>query len=191
MKTLKVEKTADNDVQQVTLRGDHKNPDPLHLRVRFPGGDVVIARCTDGSYWVHVRAERPGNSMDDGEGPYGRILEGRADLLDKHAAEVDPGLIGNPNLYHLAVRVGIDPDAEPRKRKIYIGDVLVHVGEPRDGNPYATLSLIGKDRSDALVAFRDGGDVSRYTYWHGPSHGGARRITDPAEVDWTTMRGYR
>jgi hypothetical protein len=42
--------------------------------VRFPGGDVEIARCSDGTYWVHV-AKRDG----------GKIVRARLDAEARYA----------------------------------------------------------------------------------------------------------
>ena len=83
-------------VQGVRLRGDPRNPEPMHFRVVLPFGDVDVARCSDGSYWVHVR-------IDEGEGA---VTDGRVDLRGRHATECDAGDLGHPDLYHLAVRVG-------------------------------------------------------------------------------------
>lgn len=76
----------------------------------------------------------------------------------------------------------------PERELTTIGDVSVHVGEPPDGNPYRGHSgLMGPDRAAALRAFRDGADTSRWTYWHAPASGGARRIYVCGEIDWRGM----
>jgi hypothetical protein len=73
----------------------------------------------------------------------------------------------------------------PNPTRAHIGDVLVHRGEPADGNPYHGQSMCGPARAAALRAFRDGDAKAcePYTFWHAPASGGARRIT-AAEVDW-------
>ena len=100
--------SAGEKAQQVELRGDPRHPEPDHFRVVFPGGDVDLARCDDGSYWIHIRVDRPGDGSDDGEGPHGVILGGRIDVHGRHTTEIDPGLLADPGLYHLAVRVGVE-----------------------------------------------------------------------------------
>ena len=66
MRLLRVT-AAGEKAQQVELRGDPRNPEPDHFRVVFPGGDVDLARCDDGSYWIHVRVDRPRDGGDDGD----------------------------------------------------------------------------------------------------------------------------
>jgi hypothetical protein len=102
--------------QGVELRGDTRNPEPEHFRVVFPGGDVDIVRCDDGSYWIHVRVDRPEDFGDAGEGPYGRVLSGRVDVDGRHTSDLDPGLLADPGLYHLAVRIGLRPAQEAKRR---------------------------------------------------------------------------
>jgi hypothetical protein len=69
-------------------------------------------------------------------------------------------------------------------RGAHIGDVVVHVGEPPQGNPYRANGLIGNSRKAALTAFKHGSpEAAEFTYWYAPSSGGARRITAD-EVDW-------
>jgi len=111
MERLKVTSGGD-DVQQVVLRGDpKKQPEPIHFRVVLPWGDVDIARCDDGTYWIHFRVDKKGDGMDDGEGPYGRIIDARIDARDKHAGTIDAAVLSDPALYHLAVRLG--PEVMP------------------------------------------------------------------------------
>ena len=104
MKRLKVTDFG-STVQGVTLKGDRRNPEPESFRVQFPGGDVDVVRTTDDEYWVHVRVNRPGNTLDE-EAPLGRIVDARLDITDRHASETKVGDFENPNLYHLAVRIG-------------------------------------------------------------------------------------
>lgn len=71
--------------------------------------------------------------------------------------------------------------------KATIGDVLVHLGEPEDGNPYRGASLMGPLRVLALRAFLEGDPLAaQFTYWYGPASGGARRLEDPDGVRWDT-----
>ena len=108
MKLLSVKRMGDA-VQGVRLNGDkYTQAEPDHFRVTFPGGDVDIARCTDDTYWVHVRVDRPGDSgFIPGETREGKIIDGRVDLLHKNASECSCGDLDSPDAYHVAVRVGL------------------------------------------------------------------------------------
>jgi len=72
-------------------------------------------------------------------------------------------------------------------RKIHIGDLTAIKGEPPGGNPYRAEGAICQARVEALRAFRDGSDTGDYTFWYVPSCGGARRVTNPDEVDWGAL----
>lgn len=101
---LKVRRMGD-DVLGVELEGNPKKPEPDHFRVVFPGGDVDIARHSDGSYWIHVAVNRPGRGLYDPEAPTGQLLDGRVDVEGKSASETSAGDLSNPAAYHVAVRV--------------------------------------------------------------------------------------
>lgn len=107
MRKMKVESFG-SKVQGVTLLGDPRSPEPLAFRIAFSWGDVEVIRAEDDvkpDYWVHVRVNRPG----DGDAPdreFGKIVDGRADILGQHTSEVDPAWLADPQTYHIAVRVG-------------------------------------------------------------------------------------
>jgi len=80
-----------------------------------------------------------------------------------------------------------------------IGDVIVHRGEPHDGNPHHGIgssydkdaerpftALIGDERREALRKFKHGEPTSEFTYWYAPYSGGIRHIKHPVEIDWET-----
>jgi hypothetical protein len=96
-----------SQVQGVTLKGDRRHPEPESFRVKFPGGDVDVTRTTDDEYWIHVRVNRPENTIDEDE-PNGRIVDARLDIVNKHASQTKVGDFENPGLYHLAVRIAKD-----------------------------------------------------------------------------------
>ena len=106
MKRLRVIGMGD-EVQGVELKGDRRNPEPTYFRVCLPFGDVDITRTSNGEYWVHVRVNRPVSGGTPGARP-GRVKDARIDAHDKHAGELDASLLVDPNLYHLAVRLGED-----------------------------------------------------------------------------------
>jgi len=62
---------------------------------------------------------------------------------------------------------------------IDIGDILTHEGEP--ANPYKGYQT-GKVRSEALGRFLRGKPTDGLTFWHAPSCGGAKRLTEPPPV---------
>ena len=110
MQKLKVQHMGDK-CQGVRLYGDPDSygPEPEYFRVMFPGGDIDVARCSDGSYWVHLAVNHP-------EHPHryptervqmGRLRDGRIDRTDQHASETDAGDLGHPNVYHIAARVEV------------------------------------------------------------------------------------
>ncbi len=104
MKKLEVKHFGD-EVQGIRLYGDPRSPEPESVRVAFPGGDVEVVRCEDGSYWVHVRVDSEEDVKAESAGVAGRLVDARLDVRGKHAADCDAGDFANPGLYHLAVRV--------------------------------------------------------------------------------------
>ena len=96
-----------SNAQGVQLFGDPKRPEHDEFRVVFPGGSVSVTRTTDGDYWVHTQVDHPesthrynGDGLQDGF-----IVDGRVDVLDKHASETSCGDLDNHKAYHVAVRV--------------------------------------------------------------------------------------
>jgi hypothetical protein len=103
---LKIKQMGDN-VLGVELEGNPKKPEPIHFRVKFPGGSIEVVRTTDDQYWAHVNVNHPERSERfKGDGVQdGFLTDARIDSLNKHAADMDPGDFADPGLYHLAVRV--------------------------------------------------------------------------------------
>jgi hypothetical protein len=104
MKRLKVVDFG-TECQGIRIHGDPRNPEPESVRIAFPGGDVEVVRTGDGDYWAHVRVDKPGQGHWQPGDVEGRVVDGRQDVVGKHAAESHPGELANPGLYHLAVRV--------------------------------------------------------------------------------------
>lgn len=71
---------------------------------------------------------------------------------------------------------------------ITIGDVSICPAQ--SDNPYTEDSgdLFGEARAHALRQFRDGQLPDTLTAWYAPCAGGARKLTDPSEVDWRGLR---
>jgi len=100
---LKIQAMGEN-VLGVRLKGDPKNPEPIHFRVVLPFGDVDIVRTTTNDYWIHARV----NHQDDGDDPYrhfGKFTDARIDLTSEHTANVNTGDFAHPDMYHMAVRL--------------------------------------------------------------------------------------
>ena len=90
----------------VILEGDKRKPEPTHFRVYLPGGEVDIARCSDGSYWVHVMANHPETGgFVPGETTPGAIAEARVHNLDKSASETSYGDFDSDRTYDVALRI--------------------------------------------------------------------------------------
>jgi hypothetical protein len=105
---LRVQEFSDS-VQGVQLFGDKRRPEPEYFRLKFPGGDVDLSRLDDGSYWVHLRVNRPDDGGMPDERVFAQIVDARLDVRGKHAAETDPGDFKHPGLYHVALRVKVQP----------------------------------------------------------------------------------
>jgi len=104
---LKIRQMGEN-VMGVELKGNPKQPEPIHFRVMFPFGDVDVVRTEDDQYWVHVRVNQP----EDGDGPdrpMGKIVDARMDIIGAATLGIEDSALLHPNLYHLALKL----DAEP------------------------------------------------------------------------------
>lgn len=105
---LKIRPFGDN-VLGVELEGNPRKPEPVSFRVKFPGGEVDIERCENGSYWVHTLINEPQTTVDRyGPGEVedlARVSEARLHISGKHTSEVDFGDFENPGLYDVALHV--------------------------------------------------------------------------------------
>ncbi len=102
---LKIIQMGDS-VQGVRLEGNPKKPEFDEFRVVFPGGDVSVTRCTDNTYWVHVRADHKDHpALCPGEFEPALITEARLDILGKNVSETNIGDFADHSLYHVALRV--------------------------------------------------------------------------------------
>lgn len=50
----KFKQVHSEDALTIIVQGDKRQPEPTHLIVKVGGGHVEIARCSDGSYWIHL-----------------------------------------------------------------------------------------------------------------------------------------
>jgi hypothetical protein len=105
MNKLTIRKAAP-DVQEIVLLGDaRRRPEPMHVRLRFPGGELELVRCADGSYWAHVYVATPDNEGWDPNAIMGQLAEARLDIHGEATSQADVGDFEDPGLYHLAVRI--------------------------------------------------------------------------------------
>lgn len=88
----------------VLVEGDLRNPEPSTVVVKFPGGHIELARCSDDTYWAHIHAVDSAN-----------IVAGRIDY--RHGAARSVADLPEAALVQkLAIRVAntvphFDPDA--------------------------------------------------------------------------------
>ena len=92
------------DAMTVLIEGDRRNPEPSTLIVKFPGGHVEIARCSDDTYWAHVQVVDSAN-----------VSTGRIDYAHGSSVAV-ASLPEADKVVKLAIRVSntvphFDPDA--------------------------------------------------------------------------------
>ena len=93
------------NVLGVTLEGNRQKPEPTYFRVVLPFGDVDIARCSDNSYWVHIRTNTGEDFIAVDTRKPGKFIDARIDLSNEHADNSRAIEFNDPNMYHLAVRI--------------------------------------------------------------------------------------
>jgi hypothetical protein len=103
-KHLKIKQFGDA-VSGVILEGNPAKPEPIHFRVVLPFGDVDIVRCTDNSYWVHVRTNTVEDTIAVDTRKVGKFVDARIDLTNEHADNSRAIQFQDPNMNHLAVRI--------------------------------------------------------------------------------------
>ena len=74
----KAKVTHSQDAVQITFNGDIRDPEPSTGVIKFPGGHVEVARCSDGTYWAHIAVVSGVN-----------IIDGRIDRADRTSAVED------------------------------------------------------------------------------------------------------
>jgi hypothetical protein len=68
-----------DDALKIILNADPKKPEPRTVVVDIPTGHVEVSRCTDGSFWVHVRLD----PNEEGK-IFGKVVGSRVERLDSH-----------------------------------------------------------------------------------------------------------
>lgn len=98
-----------DDATTVIIGGDKRNPEPTHLIVQFPGGYVEIARCQDGSYWVHTHRNTEACQATD-KVP-GAVIGSRVDWSPEFAAERQiPQLPAQEEIRGMSLRIAVSSE---------------------------------------------------------------------------------
>lgn len=79
------------DAVTVIFSEDKKNPEPTTGIIKFPGGFVEVARCTDGTYWAHVSVEN------------GVVMRGR--INRRNRVQSVESMEDADNINHIAIRI--------------------------------------------------------------------------------------
>ena len=92
------------DATTIIIVGDKRNPEPTHLIAQFPGGYVEIARCQDGSYWIH--AHRNTEACEATGKVPGAVVGSRVDWSPKFfAGRSIPQLPGQEEIRGMSLRI--------------------------------------------------------------------------------------
>ena len=104
MRMLKV--TGNNTMQHIYIKGDPEEPEPGEFYIHFPGGQIGVSRCSDGTYWAHLNLE---DEKEDGSGrkKKSNIIEARIDCKEKGVNEQIVGDMARPDCYHIAIKIKI------------------------------------------------------------------------------------
>src|SRR6266540_3560313 len=84
------------EVQGIRLRGDRRDPEPTHVRIVFPGGDVDVVRTEGGDYWIHVRVDSESDVAGEAAERPGELVDARLDIRGKAASAVHVGDFKRP-----------------------------------------------------------------------------------------------
>lgn len=87
------------------LKGDRNNPESIYASIRFPGGEVYVARTSDGSYWAHITVNHRECGNFNLEAKEGQISGSRVDRVDMATSQVNVGDMNDPNTYHIACKI--------------------------------------------------------------------------------------
>lgn len=92
-----------------TLEGNPEKPEPTYASIEFPGGEITLARTSDGCYWAHINCFRS-DGFDESEAGHrrGRFTDSRIDTQGQHASEVIGGDFARPDTYHVAVKIEVE-----------------------------------------------------------------------------------
>lgn len=98
--------TGNNTMQHIFIKGNVAEPEPGEFYIHFPGGQIGVSRCSDGSYWAHLNLE---DEKEDGSGreKKSNIIDTRIDCKGLHAGEMSIGDMARPDCYHVAIKIQV------------------------------------------------------------------------------------
>ena len=97
-----------NNAQNIYLYGDKKKQmEPAEFVVHFPGGMIMVSRCSDGTYWAHTSIEAD-KTRAEPHNIRGKFLEGRIDCTDVPPNEMDIGDLSRDDCHHVALHIGLN-----------------------------------------------------------------------------------
>lgn len=82
-----------DDACTIIFNGDPSSPEPHHGIIKFPGGVVEVARCSDGTYWAHIARFEESTVIG---GRIDRDKQGSDNVLELPEAEL---------INHIALRI--------------------------------------------------------------------------------------
>ena len=89
------------DTVTVIFKGDKNNPEPSTGIIKFPGGNIEVSRCHDGTYWAHLNIEEVGN-----------IIDSRMDVVGVQLAKTVHEIPYGDQVNHFAIKVSPTPPTE-------------------------------------------------------------------------------
>ena len=98
--------TGNNTAQHIYLCGDKAQPEPQEFYIHFPGGQIGVSRCSNGTYWAHLNLE---DEKEDGSGRIkkSKVIDARIDCKDWHIDKMNIGDIARPDCYHVAIKIEV------------------------------------------------------------------------------------
>ena len=100
----KLKYIQNEQAHHIYMQGDKKKQlEPPEVILHFPGGQVVVTRCTNGEYWVHLELK----DLDENTNKkfVGQIVDARIDCDGLGTTKADLGSLERDDLNHLAIRV--------------------------------------------------------------------------------------
>ena len=83
------------DACTMVFKGDLSNPEPSLGVIKFPGGYVEVSRCSDGSYYAHISADKADT-----------VLDSRIDYSPEYASKNGiPSIKDHNQVTHIAMKI--------------------------------------------------------------------------------------
>ena len=98
---------GNNTAQHIYLYGDKKKQmEPLEFIVHFPGGYILVSRCSDGTYWAHTSIEAD-KARAEPHNIRGKFLDGHIDCTGIPPNEMNIGDLSRDDCHHIALHIGL------------------------------------------------------------------------------------